>query len=425
MNHKILSASQIDSYLRWLHNGGDSLDEASLALVDTLYSELDKVSPCGDNNRHELWLCADRGSIEDFGDYEEMLADGEVENREEFEKLWREEYPEEKVWYHFISVEYNGFRTVVLRHRPVIQINPQEKNVFGHDIVPFIAWMIHAVRACIAGLQANTYNETVKRELPVQHRTGTILRSDYWEIFSEYKQEYFSDLSEHDAQDFLKAVDEQNKNDEPLRRIQNMTAGMFYEYCSLGYLANHYEGCNCLSAKEQYYKNADGRDEGLRDLDENSSDAFRDWLHNRQCGGHPWEVCRGGNSTHISLYAHEDTKGYYLTVSGKSYGRSIETVKFYLALMKNGLPVLLSDGKAIAARVSATDKIGIVPDGVMPYYCESYFPQENILDFINLPEEKRSQVVSHAAWQPISEQRLQSKDERGIFYLDDVYTGNC
>lgn len=133
MNNKVLTAPQIDSYLNWLHHGITAIDEASICLVDKLFNDLNKIAPCGHNNRHELWLCAVRGPIEDFGDYEKMLANGEVKSRAEFEELWREEYPEEKEWYFFTSVEHNGYRIIILRHQSIIQINPNER-AWGNSI---------------------------------------------------------------------------------------------------------------------------------------------------------------------------------------------------------------------------------------------------------------------------------------------------
>ena len=89
-----------------------------------------------------------------------------------------------------------------------------------------------------------------------------------------------------------------------------MTSGLFYECCKAGYIANDYEGSNTLSGKELYLKHADGRDEGLRDIDENSPEAFRQWLKNRNQSGHPWEVFPGGNSTHVSLFVCKNENGF-------------------------------------------------------------------------------------------------------------------
>ena len=67
------------------------------------------------------------------------------------------------------------------------------------------------------------------------------------------------------------------------------------------------------------------------------------------------------------------------------------------------------DGKAMAARFLGTDKVGIVPDGVFPRYCETLFPGEKILDFMNLPFEKRDEVAAAAVWQPLDHVELKRK----------------
>ena len=81
--------------------------------------------------------------------------------------------------------------------------------------------------------------------------------------------------------------------------------------------------------------------------------------------------------------------------------RSVETVKFYLALAKRGVPVYLYDGKAILAMFKGEDYIGIVPQGVFPRYCDSFFPEDKMLTFMNLPYEETEQVVKAAYWNPI------------------------
>ena len=47
------------------------------------------------DNRRELWLKAERGTIDDYDDYESLKDEEVVENYEEFEKMWHEEYPDE------------------------------------------------------------------------------------------------------------------------------------------------------------------------------------------------------------------------------------------------------------------------------------------------------------------------------------------
>ena len=186
-----------------------------------------------------------------------------------------------------------------------------------------------------------------------------------------------------------------------------MTAALFYHCCSLGYEANAYEGAGELDPKGLYLAHADGRDEGLREIDENSPTAFSRWFHDRsRFGGHPWEVCRGGNSTHISLYVHEDEAGWWFSLSGSSYGRSVETIKFYLALVRAGFPVFLNDGQQLAKMALGEASWGIVPRGIIPRCCGGLFPGESIVVFMNLPYENTEAIIARAFWYPLEEIRL-------------------
>ena len=73
---------------------------------------------------YDLWLKIPRGAIEDYGDYQEWLADGDVENYAEFEDMWRAEYPDEFVWCNFTAIEIKdiGCRLIFLGQKliPVI-----------------------------------------------------------------------------------------------------------------------------------------------------------------------------------------------------------------------------------------------------------------------------------------------------------------
>ena len=100
--------------------------------------------------------------------------------------------------------------------------------------------------------------------------------------------------------------------------------------------------------------------------------------------------------------------------TGQSFGRSAEAIKFFLALRRHGMPVILSDARGLAARITETDVIGIVPEGVLPVYCESWFPRNDILDFMNLPFEnnsRRAKIIAKAQWYPLEQARLKDADD--------------
>jgi len=237
-------------------------------------------------------------------------------------------------------------------------------------------------------------------ELPPKHRTGTITRNDYWKVYPERKMVYFEDLSQRDIEGFISIA--RKLPEKPRKRLPAMTANDFYRFCSMGYAANKYNGLN-MTPERQYYRHADGRVEGLNEIDPDSPEAFRAWYEERESWGHPWEVCRGGNHNHIDLFVRLDARGFYLQLAGSSWDRTMETVRFFLALYRAGLPVVLYEAKLLASRLEGTEKMGIVPEGVYPIYCRSMFPGEKIIDFINLPEDRQDELLQYCEWQPLKE----------------------
>ena len=158
--------------------------------------------------------------------------------------------------------------------------------------------------------------------------------------------------------------------------------------------------------------------------------AWDEWyFHREQHGGHPWEVCRGGNSTHVDLYVMHDRRdldfkyrageisedeyqerirssGYFFLIGGKY--RAAEVVRFYTALSAAGLPVLLSDAEDIMTRFDGTGYIGIVPHSVPTRYCEELFPEKygDIIDFMHVYREEMEKFGDVIEWLPEEEARL-------------------
>ena len=404
-----MTAPQIDNYIDWLGHihyrevsCRFSYDKKAYRLIDQIFEVIRKIAPTQSNDVRELWLTAERGPIEDFGDIDELLADGTVESREEFEAWWHERYPEETCWYQFSAVEDPeiGYRAIFIGQKFVIEVDERKEKDYPNDISEFAQWILDALNAAYKKLQDGSYNDFVDANLPPQHRTGTLVRKYLWDAFPDARTSFFKNISPADVAEFVKCASEQDSDRRRLtNHLKEMTANDFFSFCALGYKENNYEGCE-LSPREQYYKHADGRDDGLGEIDGDSPEAFHEWYNDRNHhGGHPWEVCRGGNSTHVSLYVHEDEDGYTLTVAGDAWTRTIESVKFYLALRRAGLPVYMMEATALADRLTEKEKIGIVPEGVMPAYCHSYFPNEHIIDFMNLPDENREKLLPHCVWQ--------------------------
>ena len=152
---------------------------------------------------------------------------------------------------------------------------------------------------------------------------------------------------------------------------------------------------------------ADGRDAGLRNIEGESPRAFFDCYHNgERMGAHPWEICREGNSTHISLFVSEVENKWGIRLAGSSIVLVEETVKMAVALYENNISFKLSDADEILHMVTGNVFIGIVPDTVFPRYCHSFFPEENnIIDFMNpgSDEEIIHELIRKTYWYPLEE----------------------
>lgn len=406
-----MNQPEIRRYIHWLHHNdnfgmtANRYDDQSRELLDELFVLLEKVKSVTDNGVRSLWLTAQRGMFDDFGNIAEMIEEGEFDSLSEAEEYWKEMYPDEIEWYAFSALEDKeiGYRAIYLCHRcAIVQDKRRNQASLEQDISEFVQWLLESVRNCIDMLRLGNYNDYVLNNLPPQHRTGTIKRKDFWSIWSDKKREFFKRITPEDVEEFIRIASKQPKTVANFSlRLRSMTANDFYKYCTMGYEANNYRG-NEKQPKEQYYMNADGRDDGLCEIAPDSPEEFSNWLNNRaQYGGHPWEICRGGNSTHISLMVVQDEKGFYLFLSGSAINRTIETVKIYLALSRAGVPVYLCEATTLVSRLEENELIGIVPEGINPFYCESLFSQEHIITFINLPEEDRESFLPYCNWQPI------------------------
>lgn len=211
------------------------------------------------------------------------------------------------------------------------------------------------------------------------------------------------DMADADLGEFLEQANSRLSENEP--RLAHITANDFYRFCAMGYQACGYDIAE-KSPKEQYSRFADGRDDGLSEISPDSPEAFALWYHNSErFGGHPWEVCRGGNSTHIDLYVREDAQGWYLQVAGSAWTRCAEAALFFLALCRAGVPVCIYQAELLKARFLGEEKVGIVPSGVFPAYCHSYFPNEDIIDFTHLPNDKEKSLP-YCVWQPLEAVKL-------------------
>lgn len=400
---KNVFAPDLDALLRKAQAQPVVIDEVVKEKLRHLLEILNVLAICGEDECRELWLEADRGTIEDWGDYEESLSDNEVSNREEFEGLWRYYYPDASKWYKFTVCHYQENYFFFVDGKLTYHLKAEPEKEYGVDTAELLDWLTESSFHCIESLNLGFYNDYVRQHLPYRKRIGKIERSDYWNIIPEEKEWYLKKITPEEIKRFERFVLLQT-DEKPQSRLQDMTAALFFHYCRLGYEPNGLCRPDDVRTDEELYRaNADGRDGGLMELELNSPGAYQDWFDGHAYMiGHPWEVCRGGNSTHISLFVRRDERGWWLSLAGKSRARSVETIKFFLALCEHQIPVQLCDANELLGMVTGKDYIGIVPEGVTPRYCASFFPtEENIIDYMNLGDEQMEAIIEKADWYPL------------------------
>ncbi|MCK5404557.1 MAG: hypothetical protein KAI75_04975, partial [Desulfobulbaceae bacterium] len=145
---------------------------------------------------------------------------------------------------------------------------------------------------------------------------------------------------------------------------------------------------------------------------ENSEQEFGDWVDGkhtlRRGGGHPFEIKRGGNTTHIDLSVtrpyHSHKEGFKVELRGESIGRMVETIKMFLALKKSNLPITIANPENIRKRLLAQDNIGIVPSYTFLHRANQHFREDqdvfDVLHYDDLGRYKR-RITPFITWDPL------------------------
>ena len=211
----MLTAPEFDNFIAQYSgkNMGDESNRFTRSSWDKLkelYQLIDKIVPCGDDNDHILYFKLPRGTIDDYGDYEEYLNYGEVESREEFEELWKMDYPKEEKWYcmytkHFTRTT-NEFYALGFNNKIVIQNEEIYDSDYTFDISNIINELILIVKEIINKLGNNEYNSYIEENLDKRLRYGTITRKEYYSLFKDIRDDYLEELSQDEINKFQKYV---------------------------------------------------------------------------------------------------------------------------------------------------------------------------------------------------------------------------
>ena len=226
-------------------------------------------------------------------------------------------------------------------------------------------------------------NKRVREEYPLRYRYGVvphaIIRASLPNVYR-----LDSELGMPETLGFVRLVEDGFFLKAENTEASTMTASDYFNYCRIAYIAGKREDESVdasLSGREMYGRYADGRHEGLLEIDPDSAQEFADWIDGahpkRTVGGHPWEIKRGGNTTHIDLSVSRPTpyrkEGFKVELRAESTGRLAETLRMFLAISEAGLPITIGDPEAVRKRLLALDNIGIVPSYASLHRANQHF----------------------------------------------------
>ncbi|MBI5346362.1 MAG: hypothetical protein HZB76_04395 [Chlamydiae bacterium] len=392
------AAYKLDGFLQRFKNrlmvGHEFCDEPILNGLKAIQSLLAPVESRKEFNDEywTFWIEMPRGLLEVFvkenTEEEECNEEDLLEEiRAELKNEWDYRYPELSKWYCLTLRNQSRINEFLLSFDEYwIMLQDGVLSGTNHsfeeqrELVVFINKKVSEIVGAIVRDPAE-YNSMLEQRLSKRNRVGRIKRSDFWSVVSDARR-LDQELGEQKIQKLIEIL----PVIEQPHFIDRMTADDFFRFCEIGYDANErLSSDKKLLPREKYKLHADMRDEGLTKIEGDSETAFLKWYDSGRGGGHPWEICRGGNSTHISLFVSKaENQQWQLSLAGSSFARVIETVNMALALYEQGVPFYLRDAKEILRMVTGQDYIGLVPSGVIPRYCHSLFPKEdNIIDFMD------------------------------------------
>ncbi|MFZ4398156.1 MAG: hypothetical protein ACOYOU_21285 [Kiritimatiellia bacterium] len=257
-------------------------------------------------------------------------------------------------------------------------------------------------------------NKRVWSEYPLNRRYGIVsnalVRDCLLDVYRLDKE-----LGKAGTRNFVELVEQGFFLKRENTEVETLTAGRFFEYCRIAYLAARRKEDKVdtsLTGRELYARHADGRHEGLLDIDPDSPQEFADWIDGkhpkRTMGGHPWEIKRGGNTTHIDLAVMRPLpgvkQGFKVELRGESIGRMVETIHMFLAIQAAGLPILIAHPEGVRKRLLAQDTIGIVPAYASLHRAnQRAWAAEDVFDVLHYADLGRfkRRIAPFVTWEPL------------------------
>jgi len=292
--------------------------------------------------------------------------------------------------------------------RPSYGFERTQPDLWPELIISALAWLKRLRKDWIAN------SKRVQLEYPLDLRQGIVPHSLIRSSFPEYYRLDVS-LGQDKTQKIIDLIENGYLRKSEHTDPKSLTANEYFAYCKIAYIAARREDETVdenLSGRELYRLFADGRDDGLLQIDGDSCEEFSTWIDHthplRKVGGHPWEIKRGGNTTHINLAVYRPPYSqdgrYAIELSGESLGRMAETLHMLYAIHEAGLPISITNPEAVRKRLLAQDSIGIIPANESYHRANQRFRKDQdvfeVMHYKDIGRYKR-RVTPFITWEPL------------------------
>ncbi|MFI4956294.1 MAG: hypothetical protein ACHQAX_03695 [Gammaproteobacteria bacterium] len=316
---------------------------------------------------------------------------------ESIDRIWHIIFPDAKnQWYHIRVLKYQDTfyidhldghtcRLEILSDNNV-KVDSDRLGMFSEGGIEAWEKLIPDALKWLGAVKKNWIkaNHKVYELYPLNRRYGVLPKA----LVNASLKDFYRldhDLGADSTNQFVQLLESRYFSDDKNTTRPSMTANDYFEYCKIAYIAAQSDNNpvdETLTGCQMYRQYADGRHEGLLDIDPNSEEEFAAWIDGshpkKMRGGHPWEIKRGGNTTHIDLYVMRPMyrkEGFTIVLNGPSIGRLKETLCMFLALHKAGLPISINDPEGIRKRLLGMDSVGIVPRYRSLHRANQHFPK--------------------------------------------------
>lgn len=395
MKKNILTYNDIHSIptSRMVSNG-IIVNDKTVAELRRIEESLSRLQPMADDNVRYLWFRVAPGQPDDWGDYEEMKACGDVEDYDEYLKLWKEYVNEDTLWYR-ISVGYvNDFHYMLISDgdhnlwdiRSARYVHDKgDSSLFREDyseVMSRIRLAIHQYVDEILKDGGKDYMEFVEANLPYKKRTGIIPRRRLNEILGESWMDAFN------RPKLIKVLESNSRATE----YDRMTLHIYMDIWAKCYLAVYPEKDEEKSPEElfEWYSskgceavkfNLDCEEDFVQWKAENSSFHCLDVVYAR-----------------VHLWVREDkaTSKWHFIIDTSSYWNLDEYLTIVEKLYDDGIILEYGNLDKILPILKETDFVEITSSAYR------YFQRDSVGSQIALwqiPEKLRDEVITNTNWE--------------------------